>query len=128
MYIAMPKAVQKVAIQTNIQDVCCPTCGDHYAKRQSDGTVGLYRPCQHLIAHLGPFGWEVAPDHATTQTSGFQAAKAFQAIASHGLVTHVQSGTNDHDWLVWKQPATTAALTCHHNVSPVPAACDGKAA
>lgn len=128
MHIAMPSSVANAAIQTNLADVRCPTCGHSYAKRQADGTVGLYRPCKHLIAHFGPFGWEVAPDRATNQTVGFQAARAFQAIARQGVVTHVQSGTNDHDWLVWKQPTTTAAVARLHDVITVAVVCDGKAA
>jgi len=104
----MPKEVAQKATPATLDQVKCPVCEHSYSHTMQNGSVGLVRPCKHLIAHLGPCGWEKAPSKTVNLTSGYYAAKAFAQLSSNGIVTHIVSGDDDHDWLLWQSPSTTA--------------------
>jgi len=117
----MLKEVVQQATPSTLSQVRCPVCGHSYSKKMKDGSIGLFRPCKHLVAHLGTCGWEKAPSKAVNLTSGYYAAKAFATLAAQGTVTHVTSGENDcdHDWLVWQKPTQTTTLVRLSDVAPL---------
>ena len=105
-----PAELESVASVHHIDSVIrCPTCGRVYGDHN-----GFHKPCEHLVAHFGPFGWERTPhkggDVARCIT-GESAFKLIDLLVKQGRpLVKVTSGENDSDWLVWSKPAVVARM------------------
>lgn len=103
-----PHALEAYASKAMIEDVIrCPTCNHVYADAD-----GFHDPCEHLLSHFGPFGWELPPHPATECLKGAAAFRVIETLALQGHdVTKVVSGElQDSDWLVWRKPSVPSTM------------------
>lgn len=105
-----PAHLEEFASKRMLEDgIKCPICHHVYGDAN-----GFHAPCDHLAAHYGPFGWELAPHEVVKCLTGASAFRVIETLAIQGnnVVKVASDDAADLDWVVWKkasQPATMVA-------------------